>query len=574
VNLRPRFILLTLLLFAISAPLVWLTVRSVAEGIVEQWAIRYAEKQVLYDKARGLQPILQEVRLSRQLADSAVIRRWAETPDAPDLTKSALSELESYRKFFSDHSYFAALTRNRHYYYNNAANEYAGRQFRYRLDPKASKDAWFFDLVDQNSRVVHINVNPDPELGVTKLWIDVLIRDGGKVLGIVGTGLNLTPFIKRCVDNVTPGISTLFVDYQGAIQLYRDQDLIDYASITKRPGEHKTIDLLFHSDADRSAVHAAMKQARNGKKVATAAVRMDGGQYLVSVTYLPELDWYEVNLLDLGVLLPYSQFTSVAVVFLVVLLATLVLFYLALGRLVIRPLRRLERAMLAVESGRDQPVPQGGNCEIGRLTRHFGRMSRALLEANRDLEAKVAERTRALERLSKIDPLTELLNRRGMTERLEAELARVGREGGHLALLWLDVDQFKTVNDRHGHGVGDEALKEVARVIREAVRPYDIAARWGGDEFLILLEHADAETMDHLGERLHANVAEKTRVETTAGECLSLTVSIGGYLAVAHEDLEAVLIKADRALYAAKSAGRNRYRPYAPDAEAAEDLGG
>lgn len=572
-NLRPRLILLTLLLFAISAPLVWLTVRSVAEDIVEQWAVRYAEKQVLYDKARGLQPILHEVELSRQLAASPLIRQWASAPNDPGLTRRALSELESYRKFFSDHSYFAALVKNDRYYYNNAANAYAGKQFRYRLDPKAPKDAWFFDLVNQNKRDVHINVNPDPELGVTKLWIDVLVRSGGKVLGIVGTGLELTPFIKRSIDNVTPGISTLFIDFQGAIQLYRDQDLIDYASITKHEGEHKTINLLFQSDGDRQAVRAAMKRAREGEKVATASVRMKGRQYLVSVAYLPELDWYEVNLLDLAVILPYSQFTNVGVVFLLVLLVTLVLFYLVLGRLVIRPLQNLEHAMVAIESGREQPMPKGGGGEIGRLTRHFGRLVHDLLEANHDLEARVAERTQALDRLSKIDPLTELLNRRGMTERIAAELARVQREGGELALLWVDVDQFKAVNDQYGHGVGDDALKTVAQLIRDVLRPYDVAARWGGDEFLIMLDRASVETMNLIGARLHDSVVHGATLHGRDGGQVSLTVSIGGYLARAGEGLEEVLNKADRALYAAKAAGRNRYQPFVADAHAGDASG-
>lgn len=567
-NLRPRFLLLVLTLFLLSAPLVWMSVRSVAEGIVEQWAVRYAEKQVQYDKARSLQPILHEVSLSRQLAESPVLLRWAQQPDDPALEQKALAELENYRRFFADHSYFVALLKNHRYYFNNAANEYAGRQFRYVLDPRAPKDAWFFDLVRQDQRVVHINVNPDPELGVTKLWIDVLIRQGGKVLGMAGTGLELTPFIERSVQNVTPGISTLFVDYQGAIQLYRDQDLIDYASVTRAEGEHNTLDLLFHSAADRSAVHQAMKRARTSEvnHVATSFVDMQGQRSLVSVVYLPELDWYEINLFDLGVILPYSQFTNLGLVFLAILLLTLVLFYLALGRWVIRPVQALDQAMAAAEGGQEQIVAPSGVGEIGRLVRHFGRMARGLLKSNKELEAKVAERTMALDRLSKIDELTELLNRRGMTERIESELARCRREGTQLALLWVDVDLFKQINDRHGHVVGDAALRQVATLIRTVLRPYDVAARWGGDEFLILLDHASDEIMDRIGTRLQAGVAMGALLQTDQGVQVPLTVSVGGYLSASGESLMPLLSKADQALYSAKRLGRNRYRSYAhPD---------
>ncbi|MEJ2478743.1 MAG: diguanylate cyclase [Acidihalobacter sp.] len=561
-NLRPRFILLILALFAISAPLAWLTERSVAERIVAQWAVRYAEKQLQYDKAR-MQPVFHEVALSRQLAQSPIIRQWAEHPDDPALTRRALAELENYRHFFASRSYFLALRKNRRYYYNNASDEYSGKQFRYRLNPKAKKDAWFFDLVRQDKRVVHININPDPALGVTELWIDVLIRDRGKVLGITGTGLDLTPFIKHSIENATPGISTLFADYQGAIQLYRDQKLIDYASITKRNDEHKTVDLLLQTPANRIAVHAAMRQAKAGSSnVATAFINLQGRRYLVSVAYLPELGWYEINLLDLSVILPYTQFIDIAVVFLVVLLVALTLFYLALGRWVIRPLQALERTIASVEAGLEPATPHAGSGEVGRLVRHFGRMTHALLDANKRLETKVAERTQALERLSKIDPLTELLNRRGMTERIEAELEHCRRADKHLALLWIDVDHFKSVNDRYGHVTGDEALKLVATLIREALRPYDVAARWGGDEFLVMLEHSDVETMDRIGLRLHDCVASGTAKLTLHGERIPLSVSIGGCLALPGESLGDVLTKADQALYVAKSAGRNRYHPF------------
>ena len=567
-NLRPRLILLILALFAISAPLAWLTERSAAENIVKQWAVRYAEKQLQYDKAR-MQPVFHEIALSRQLAETPAIRRWAEHPDDPKLTRHALAELENYRHFFASHSYFIALLKNLHYYYNNAADEYAGKQFRYRLNPKADKDAWFFDLVRQDKRIMHININPDPALGVTELWIDVLIRNGSAVLGIVGTGLDLAPFIKHSVENATPGISTLFVDYQGAIQLSRDRDLIDYASITKRNGDHKTIDLLLQTPTNRAAVHTAMAQAKVGRsKIATTFIDLHERRYLVSAAYLPELGWYEINLLDLSVILPYTQFIDIAVVFLVVLLASLALFYLALGRWVIRPLQALERAITSVEAGLQPVFPRTGSGEIGRLVSHFGRMTQALLDANKGLETKVAERTQALERLSKIDPLTELLNRRGMTERIEEELERCRRIDKHLALLWIDVDHFKTVNDRYGHIIGDEALKSVAMLIGEALRPYDVAARWGGDEFLVMLDHADVETMDRIGVRLHDRVARGTAELMLHGEHIPLSVSIGGCLALPGEDLEEVLIKADQALYTAKSAGRNRYHPFAPSAKA------
>lgn len=232
-SLRLGFQLLTLGLFVVAAVPVWFAVHAMAEGIVEQWAVRYAEKQVLYDKSRMLQPILREVALSRQLADSAVLIDWAGDPDNPDKTRDALEELERFRVNFQDQNYFVGLLSNGRYYHNNRTNDYIVEPLRYVLDPAHSKDAWFYDLINQG-RDVHINVNPDPELGLTKLWIDVLLRDQSGVLGVVGTGLDLSDFTVKVVDLNAPGITSLIVNHMGAIQVHRNHALIDFGSISKK----------------------------------------------------------------------------------------------------------------------------------------------------------------------------------------------------------------------------------------------------------------------------------------------------------------------------------------------------
>lgn len=561
-NLKPRFLLLTVLLFVVTAIPLWFAVRTLAESIVEQWAVRYAEKQVLYDKSRTLQPILREVALARQLANSQYIRAWARQPEDAELTRNAIGDMESYRKNFADQSYFVGLLGNGRYYHNNAANEFGGREFRYVLKPEAKKDAWFYDLVRQG-RDIHINVNPDPELGITKLWIDVLIRDGNDILGIAGTGLDLTSFIENVVEIGGPGVTSMFVDHDGAIQLHRNQALIDFATISKQGVEHKRIDLLFKRDEDRQAILAAMKELEAQKQtVATVFVDIDGQRHLAGLAYLPEIAWYEITLLDLKTLLPFSDFFGILAAYALTLLGALALFNLALGHFVLEPLKRLDRAMTDVEAGNSEwgALDKLGTGEIGRLIQRFIRMAQSVLEARRDLEAKVAERTTALERLTKIDPLTELFNRRGMTERLEAELTRAEREQRRVGILWLDIDEFKEINDRYGHAVGDAVLKTVAETIRLTLRPYDVSARWGGDEFLIMLQPTDAAILDNLGERLRQAINADRRLADPSGNALTVSVSIGGHLSRIGEQLDSVLLHGDQALYAAKAAGRNGYR--------------
>ncbi len=563
-NLKPRFFLLTSFLLITTALATWTTVRTLAEGIVEQWAVRYAEKQVLYDKSRTLQPILREIALSRQLANSQPLREWASRPDDSSLTERAIVEMESFRENFQDNSYFVALLENGRYYHNNAANEFAGKQFRYVLDPGKEEDSWFYDLIRQK-RDIHINVNPDVNLGITKLWIDVLIYDGNQVLGMAGTGLDLTRFLQSVVDEGVPGVTSLFVDHLGAIQLHRNQGLIDYGSVSKGTDEHKTIDLLFDSESDRAAVHSAMKNMEDQQtSVATEFVKIGGRRHLAGIVYLPEIDWFEITLLDLDVLLPFSHFSGILIVHILILLGALILFNLALNRLVLNPLSSLNRAMTQVEAGQvpDEHFNPRGTGEIHSLMRHFSDMAQSVLDSRRELEEKVCERTAALDRLTKIDSLTELFNRRGMNAQIENELKRADRTGSIVGLLWIDIDLFKKVNDTLGHGVGDQVLVAVAKVIRNNIRTYDSAGRWGGDEFLVVLPQADCHSLEGAGQRILHEIADSCHAGAEATKILPVNVSIGGHLREPGEALETLLHKADTALYTAKESGRNRFCLY------------
>lgn len=559
-RLRPQFHLLTILFFILSAVPVWLAVRALAENILEQWAERYAERLVLYDKGRMLQPILRELALSRQLAASPQIRDWAKKPDNAELRAQAIGEMESFRLNFHDQSYFVALLSNGQYYHNNRANEFANRQYRYDLDPKSSKDAWFYDLIRQG-RDIHINVNPDPALGITKLWIDVLIRDGNDILGIAGTGLDLTEFIDNIVHAGEPGVTSLFLNHAGAIQVHRDQSLIDFGSISKGNASTNTINRLFDHAADIMAIRAAMQDLQaNPDKVLTEFVNIDGRRHLAGLAYIPEIEWYEMTLLDLDVLLPFSQFSGILMVYGGTLLSILLLFNYTLGQRVLKPLARLDQAMTAVESG--QPVPENlslsGSGEIRSLLARFNHMADSVAAARHELEAKVEERTAALQQLATRDTLTTLFNRRGMSAQLLAALERARRENSPVGILWLDVDNFKLINDQHGHATGDRTLIAIAEQISNTLRPYDIASRWGGDEFLILLHPTDTLSLHTLADRLRSTIAAHDAVHTTDGATISIRVSIGGTLSQPEESLDTLLQRADEALYAAKAAGRNR----------------
>jgi diguanylate cyclase (GGDEF)-like protein len=161
-------------------------------------------------------------------------------------------------------------------------------------------------------------------------------------------------------------------------------------------------------------------------------------------------------------------------------------------------------------------------------------------------------------REARTDALSGVGNRKSMDERLEALLANCRRSDAPFALLLADVDNFKWVNDTHGHAAGDVLIAHIGEFLKKCVRTTDFVARYGGDEFALMLSEADQETAIHAAERLRANVCQHTFDLGRGAEELAITFSIG----VAHSRREAsaaeILKLADDALYQAKNNGRNR----------------
>lgn len=161
-----------------------------------------------------------------------------------------------------------------------------------------------------------------------------------------------------------------------------------------------------------------------------------------------------------------------------------------------------------------------------------------------------------VEELAVRDELTTLVNRRELFNILDREVEQARREGDPISVLIVDVDDFKSVNDRWGHLVGDHVLREVARALVRGVRRGDVVGRYGGEEFLVILSDPEIEGALACGERLRHSV-EHLGIET-GGTRLSVTISVGATTYVPPEPLNATLARADSALYEAKAAGKNR----------------
>lgn len=235
------------------------------------------------------------------------------------------------------------------------------------------------------------------------------------------------------------------------------------------------------------------------------------------------------------------------------------------------PVRRLTAATrLQAAGNRAARAPRGGSAEIDALAESFNTMADRIARAESDLlaqqaelERHVAERTRQLHHLAHHDPLTQLPNRRQLADRLAGALARASATSQRLGLLFVDVDNFKSINDTLGHNYGDRVLMEIADRLRVAAGARSLLARLGGDEFTVLIE--DIRTVEEVEARAAEIVATLQQPLVVDGRFLTVSASVGASLFPDHaSDAEQLLRAADVALFSAKELGRNRHALYKP----------
>jgi diguanylate cyclase (GGDEF)-like protein len=245
------------------------------------------------------------------------------------------------------------------------------------------------------------------------------------------------------------------------------------------------------------------------------------------------------------------------------LLATWVSIKIAAG--VTRPIARINRVVASIGRGElDARVDHDSAGVLAPLEAGINDMAEKIAVAQHELQDKIAAATaelrqqkEAAEAMARIDVLTGLANRRAFDEVALHEIQRALRYGTPLALVMVDLDFFKTINDRYGHHVGDQVLVDFARIIAASVRGVDLAGRWGGEEFIILMPDAELDEAVQAAERMRLAVAAApTKVD---GVSCGYTASFGvAAFAVQAPTLDALIGRTDRALYRAKDKGRNR----------------
>jgi len=343
-------------------------------------------------------------------------------------------------------------------------------------------------------------------------------------------------------------------DLTGILGVLGDSDTSDGANLSLIARDGRA---LIDPQGDLSAVSAAPVSdtvfAALAAGTSPAVYRTpDGIEVIGAVSELHEQPW--AVLAEIPVREAYAEVIRVRniTVLLGALLAVGFIAY-QLAQLLVRPLDRLTRGAGEVASGDfavELPKTFGG--EVGYLTDVFNFMVARLREGREELEAA----NRELERLSVTDALTGLYNRRLLMENMVHEVQRSRRTEQPFSVLMMDLDEFKTFNDTHGHQAGDHALVMVAQVIRESVRVMDFVARYGGEEFVVVLPETDLVGAADTAERIRSAIESRT---LSLGDVdVGVTMSIGvAEFPADGETIDAVIASADRVLYRAKAGGRN-----------------
>lgn len=372
------------------------------DGVRTHFGEAYARNFTQLNRQRILAPVSRDLALSRRLADSEVTRQWL--LDENDAAKRALffREAEGYRQDFRNRSYFLISDLSRHYYFNDADKPFSDAP-RYTLDPAKADDAWFFNTMRDTGHY-NINVNPDVNLRVTRVWLNVIVHDGARKIGLAGTGLDLSAFLHEFISTGEPGVTPMIIDQAGAIQAHPDESLIAYGSAAGVAGQIPTLATLLPAAASEPLKQAmARAEARPGEVVLLPTV-LDARDQLLALAYIPELKWHVVTAVDLRAARVFDGLWAPSATVALVLLLVLLLgaFGYAVERLVLQPLQRLRQSAVAIADGRyEVSLPAGADDEIGDLSRAFARMAGKVRQHTDELEARVRERTAALEQANR-----------------------------------------------------------------------------------------------------------------------------------------------------------------------------
>jgi len=375
----------------------------VLDNIHQHLAQSFVRTTTLLNRSKISAPLLRELALAQRFADTELLKEWLLAENDPVVKTRFFREAESYRKDFQSHVYFIGIVASKHYYINDPSN-------RFSMDPRHTMlenrpaDNWFYSSL-RSRQAYNINIDNSLKPNDIKIWFNIKLVEGANTVGVAGSGINLTTFLTDFLANRDPGVTAMIINPQGAIQAHPDTRRVAINSgasgLTQRG---KNLFDLITRPADASALREAMRQVeKNSNDVPLLWVQVDGQPRLLGISYIPELKWHVVTLLDLQAAKVVDQHLLWPIIGLLGLLLLLVLgFALVIERVLLSPLHRLQDSAQLIANGQyDLVLPKPSRDEIGDLSRAFSTMAGKVRSHTNELEQRVLERTKELEQANR-----------------------------------------------------------------------------------------------------------------------------------------------------------------------------
>jgi len=458
-----------------------------------------------------------KIEIVLKMADSPIIKRFFENPDDPVLEQYAFEEIEAYNRALLEKSMF---------WINDKDKIYHSTDFEPNIVNPQNQENYWYNMTLYETEIYNLNINHNPDLDTVKLWINApVINDEKKPIGIVGAGIDLTFFINVIFQDYKGNADLYFFNHTGEITGARDIDHVkDKTNIRNVVGRQTGTEIM-----DR------VKNITNGEIIFFDTKDANGivtiGAINVPNWYLAAIHYFTIwDTLQTGMTILFIIMTGV-------IFAVFLIFNIFAAKL-LEPLQHIIKKINKISS--DWELPHQSE------------------SAEKDEFETLGE----FLNMTIIDPLTGIYNRRFFDGNMKKTIKMLSRTGSPLSLLMIDIDFFKKYNDTYGHDTGDTCLKEIASSLSKCfTRDDDFAARFGGEEFAVVLPNTDEGGAAFIAQKLLNKIRSCGIPHKTNPVEPFVTVSIGGTTGNVNynQDANDYIKRADSALYKSKNNGRNQY---------------
>ncbi len=514
-SMQRRFIVFSSLLFLLIF-LFGSVAFVILIGKIQHRNAGYELKQIIETEKLKLEASLKsEIAIALKMANSPLIQRYFLNPANSELREIAFEEIAEYRKAFASNSIFWVNDIDKKFF--------SDELYAYTVDTADTSNYWYMMTLNGEDKY-NFNINYNPNLNVTNLWINALVSDNQhKPIGIVGTGVNLFDFINNVYQN-----------YSGIAQIYfhkADGEITGASDISLVEKKVNITEALSHG----TEILAITKGLKTDEKIEFFETK--DKKRVVAVGLIPALNWYITAMCPIEVGNSLRGMTVLFGIMMTIIFAVFVVFNIfVVGML--EPLNRMVKTInQTLFDWELKPVEDNSHRDEIRTLGEFLNMTI-------------------------IDQLTGIYNRRYMDGHLKKIIKSMVRANSNLSLLIIDIDYFKKYNDTYGHDAGDNCLRTVASTLSKCVsRDLDFVARYGGEEFAVVLPNTDKNGAHVIAEKLLEKVRECNMPHKASLIADCVTISVGGTTSIVKHFHHAqdYIKAADKALYESKKNGRNRY---------------